>query len=168
MQTWTLTATSMSAGRHGGQAIGLSCYWRRLFSWATNKELPFSPRIALSAPCLMKWRTRMRITWSVTQCELAEFVRERECVSTCIGVAFMHNHASVMMLNRKLKISRRARAIFAPQNCWLTPTLSCALWVCACLTCVSVRGRGCVSLSILYQHKGEERWFALQTPVEDM
>lgn len=119
MQTWTLTATSMSAGRHGGQAIGLSCYWRRLFSWATNKELPFSPRIALSAPCLMKWRTRMRITWSVTQCELAEFVRERECVSTCIGVAFMHNHASVMMFNRKLKISRRARAIFAPQNCWL-------------------------------------------------
>ncbi len=160
-QTWTLTTTSMRARRHGGEAIGLSCYWRHLFSWATNKELPFSPRIAHSAPCLMKWRTTMSFTWAVTQCELGEFVFDgkRRCIFMCVwhvcagvyvcmrmGVVSMHNHESVKMFNRKLKISWRAGAIFTHQNCWLGifTHAHTSMHVCLCERGVCVRVCMCV------------------------
>lgn len=66
----------------------------------------------------------MRITWSVTQCELGEFVFGGEGagvnaqdVYVCMGVVRLHNQAIVMMFNRKLKISWIAKEIFTPQNC---------------------------------------------------
>lgn len=57
------------------------------------------------------------------------------CMCKCMGVVSMHNHAGVMMFNRKLKISWRARAIFTPWNCWLeifthTHTSMHTWWVC--------------------------------------